>query len=41
VLHAFRTIHERHTCGHRVSELLGFIRELDSTRAAIAHSSAI
>jgi spore maturation protein CgeB len=40
VLHAFRTIHERHTCGHRVSELLGFIRELDSTRAAIAHTSA-
>ena len=40
VLHAFGTIHERHTCGHRVSELLGFIRELDSTRAAIAHTSA-
>jgi spore maturation protein CgeB len=41
VLHAFRTIHERHTCAHRVSELLGFIRELDSSRAISANSVAV
>lgn len=41
VLHAFRTIHERHTCGHRVNELLAFVRELDSARAPLAHSLAV
>ncbi len=30
VLHAFRTIHEHHTCAHRVNELLGFVHELDA-----------
>ena len=26
--HGIRTIHARHTCGHRVAELLGIVREL-------------
>jgi spore maturation protein CgeB len=40
VLHAFRTIHERHTCAHRVNELLGFVRELESAPSTAAHSIA-
>jgi spore maturation protein CgeB len=41
VLHAFRTIHERHTCAHRVNELLGFLRELDPARTTHAHTIAV
>jgi len=41
VLHAFRTIHERHTCGHRLNELLAFVRELDSAPATLAHGVAV
>jgi spore maturation protein CgeB len=31
--HGLRTIHERHTCAHRVQELLGIVRELNTTLA--------
>jgi spore maturation protein CgeB len=41
VLHAFRTIHKRHTCAHRVSELLEFIRELAPERSTTANSIAV
>jgi spore maturation protein CgeB len=41
VLHAFRTIHERHTCAHRVDELLGFIRELGKAPATLANTIAV
>jgi spore maturation protein CgeB len=41
VLHAFRTIHQRHTCTHRVNELLAFVRELGPVPGAFAHSIAV
>jgi spore maturation protein CgeB len=30
-VHGLRTIRERHTCAHRVQELLGIVRELNNT----------
>jgi spore maturation protein CgeB len=41
VLHAFRTIHQRHTCAHRVTELFSFVRELGAAPATLAHSIAL
>jgi spore maturation protein CgeB len=41
VLHAFRTIHERHTCSHRVNELFAFMRELGSAPATLARTIAV
>jgi spore maturation protein CgeB len=41
VLHAFRTIHERHTCGHRVNELLAFVEELGSAPSSLANTAVV
>jgi spore maturation protein CgeB len=40
VLHAFATIHKRHTCAHRVNELLAIMHELDPAQATFAKASA-
>jgi spore maturation protein CgeB len=41
MLHAFGTIHRRHTCAHRVNELLAITRELGSAQAAVAGTIAV
>jgi spore maturation protein CgeB len=41
VLRAFSTIHKRHTCAHRVNELLAIVRELGSAPAPLAQTIAL
>jgi spore maturation protein CgeB len=41
VQHAFRTIHQRHTCAHRVNELLAFLHELGPAPTTLAHTTAV
>jgi spore maturation protein CgeB len=41
VMHAFSTIHKRHTCAHRVNELLAIVRELGVAPATAARSIAV
>jgi hypothetical protein len=41
VLHAFSTIHKRHTCAHRVNELLAIMSALGSAPSSLARSIAV